>query len=104
MACGRCVVTSDIPQNIETTGDGGVTFASGNALALPRALERLLGDAELIRARGASAHRRVHEVYDRERVVDRLEALFEGSLGTEKQCLRCPDGHLGRVTPPRVIP
>jgi glycosyltransferase involved in cell wall biosynthesis len=77
MATGRCVVVNGIEQNRETIGEAGVAFEAGNADDLRRQLELLLNDPERIRCLGDQARQRIETVYNWERVVDKLERLYE---------------------------
>jgi glycosyltransferase involved in cell wall biosynthesis len=76
MACGRCVVVNGIPQNIETIGDAGVAYNSGDAADLRSALAGLIGDPVRIEELGQRARRRIERVYNWETVVDQLEQLY----------------------------
>jgi glycosyltransferase involved in cell wall biosynthesis len=77
MACGRCVVVNGIEQNRETIGDAGIAFEAGDAADLKDKLEQLLKDPERIRTYGDKAQQRINNVYNWERVVDRLEQVYE---------------------------
>ena len=77
MACGRCAVVSDIAQNRETVGEAGLTFHSGDAQDLRQVLDAALAAPERLRALGCAALERINTVYNWERVIDQLEALYE---------------------------
>ncbi len=76
MACGRCVLVNGIEQNRETIGDAGVAFAAGDAEDLRAKLAELLQDPQQIDALGQRARQRIHEVYNWEHVVDKLEEVY----------------------------
>lgn len=76
MACGRCVVVNGIPQNIETIGDAGIAYNSGDAADLRATLAGLTGDPARIEELGQRARRRIEQVYNWETVVDQLEQLY----------------------------
>jgi len=59
MACGVCVVASDVAGNAELVSDGtnGLLFQPGDAQALAMALRRVLGDEGLRRRLAADGHR-----------------------------------------------
>ncbi len=76
MACGRCVVVSDIEQNRETVGLAGLTFRSQQAPDLRRALAEALASPARVRELGQAALDRIHSVYNWNRVIDQLEALY----------------------------
>ena len=77
MACGRCVVASDIAQNRETVGAAGLTFRSGDAQDLRQVLAGALAAPERLLEFGCAALERINTVYNWERVIDQLEALYE---------------------------
>ncbi len=77
MACGRCVVVNGIEQNRETIGDAGVAFAAGDTRDLRKQLASLLDDLDRIKNLGEKAHKRINDVYNWERVVDKLEQVYE---------------------------
>ena len=76
MACGRCVVVSDIDQNLETIGDAGVPFRCNDPESLRETLARLLNDPERIQSLGSQAQRRIETTYTWDTVVDQLEKLY----------------------------
>jgi glycosyltransferase involved in cell wall biosynthesis len=76
MACGRCVVVNGIEQNRETIADAGVAFAEGDARDLREKLASLLDDPDRVEKLGEKAQRRIHDVYNWERVVDQLEQVY----------------------------
>lgn len=77
MACGRCVVVNGIEQNRETIGDAGLPFKAGDVDDLKQVLERLLADRQLIADYGQKARQRIEDVYNWEKIVDRLEELYQ---------------------------
>jgi glycosyltransferase involved in cell wall biosynthesis len=77
MACGRCVLASDIEQNRETVGEAGLTFRSQDAADLRRALAGVLSAPERVQQLGRAALERINTTYNWNRVIDQLEALYE---------------------------
>ena len=77
MACARCVIASDIEQNQETVGAAGLTFHSGDPASLRAVLAEALASPDRLRELGRAARQRIDSVYNWERVVDRLEALYD---------------------------
>jgi glycosyltransferase involved in cell wall biosynthesis len=77
MACSRCVVVSDIEQNLETIGNTGASFHCGDASSLRQTLAQLLGATEQIRALGQLAHERIENEFNWEVVVDQLERFYQ---------------------------
>jgi glycosyltransferase involved in cell wall biosynthesis len=72
-------VVSDIAGNREwvTEGEGARLFPRGDAAALARAVEAVLGDPAWAAAARARNRRVVEERADRRRNLVRIEALFE---------------------------
>ena len=76
MAFGRCVLLSDIPENIEVGGDVAAYFKTTDVNSLRDAIERLLeGDAS-IASRGADGRRRVEAHFNWDRIAEALEAYY----------------------------
>jgi glycosyltransferase involved in cell wall biosynthesis len=78
MACGRCVVVSDIDQNLETIGEAGLSFRSNDPDSLRNVLAQLLNSPGRIQSLGSKARERIETTYTWDVVVDRLEQLFFG--------------------------
>jgi len=76
MACGRCVVVSDIEQNLETLGGAGRSFQSENAESLRLVLEDLIANPKQAEKLGVEAQNRIREVYNWDKVVTDLEKLY----------------------------
>lgn len=77
MACGRCVVVSDIDQNLETMGGAGRSFQSENPDHLQQVLGELLADPQQAKKLGEEARNRIRKVYNWEKVVTDLEKLYD---------------------------
>ena len=77
MACGRCVVVSDIEQNLETIGDTGVQFKCEDASDLKRVLSDLLSSQDQISTFGQKARARIERDYTWEAVVSKLEQVYK---------------------------
>jgi glycosyltransferase involved in cell wall biosynthesis len=78
MACGRCVVASDVggvPELI-TNGRNGLTFPSLNVNALAESLERVAQDPALRAALAAAAARTARENFTIELAVKRMQDLY----------------------------
>jgi glycosyltransferase involved in cell wall biosynthesis len=76
MSFGRCVVTSDIPENLEAQGGTGLSFPTRNAVGLQKVLSALLSDPERAEEAGRRARERVREVYDWESITDRTVDFY----------------------------
>jgi rhamnosyl/mannosyltransferase len=83
MACGKPVVSTDVPSGVswvnqhETTG---LIVPAGDAGALRAALERMMSDASLRRKFGEAGRRRVEEAFTLTGLRERLRSLY-GELG-----------------------
>ena len=76
MACERCVVVSDIDQNLETIGDSGAMFHEGDPNSLRQTLGDLLSTPERIRLLGRKASERITVHYNWDSVIEDLERLY----------------------------
>jgi glycosyltransferase involved in cell wall biosynthesis len=76
MGFGNCVIVSDIPENLETIGNAGVSFERGNPLSLKEQLETLLGQPQLVREYGQRAKARVESVYSWDKIAEDMESLY----------------------------
>jgi glycosyltransferase involved in cell wall biosynthesis len=95
MGYGNCVLTLGTPENVETVGDAGITYADADDLQ--DKLQRALGDDAMVRAYRERAQSRVREHYDWEHVVDQYETLF---MRLSKQgCHAPPDALTPRRAP-----
>lgn len=77
MAFGNCVIVNDTPENLETIGDAGLSYAGREgAEALRRVLASLLADPATVAAYRERALRRVQRCYSWDAVTDQYEALM----------------------------
>jgi glycosyltransferase involved in cell wall biosynthesis len=77
MAAGRAVVVNDTPENVETIGDAGFSYAGEmGAAGLRTVLERLLKDPALVAEQGAHGRERARALYTWESVTDDYERLL----------------------------
>jgi glycosyltransferase involved in cell wall biosynthesis len=81
-ACGRAIVTTDVPGCRTLVRDGveGLVVTPNDAGALAQAFVRLTTDESLVRRYGAAARARVLDGFTEEDVSDRLKALYRGML------------------------
>jgi glycosyltransferase involved in cell wall biosynthesis len=75
MSYGRCCLVSNIEQNLETIGDGGLSFRVNDALDLLRLLEMLLKDESKIKRFGSLGRERIEKYYNWNGIVNQLENL-----------------------------
>jgi glycosyltransferase involved in cell wall biosynthesis len=80
LSYGACIITTDIPENLEVVDSTGLTFTPGDAGALQSALRRVLDDpaeAERLRAR---ARERAASLPDWDEVARRTEDFYRRLL------------------------
>jgi glycosyltransferase involved in cell wall biosynthesis len=85
MACGRCVVVSNIPANLETMGDAGLSFTCDDDASLRSVLASALSDPAQIIDLGARARERIGAHYTWDAVVTKLEELYLGLAAVSSQ-------------------
>jgi glycosyltransferase involved in cell wall biosynthesis len=87
MMRGTAVIASDVGGQSDLVRDGrtGALVPPGDAAALGRALARLLSDRTLAEAQGAAARQVALAEYGRERVLDRLEAVYRGMIEARRR-------------------
>ncbi len=76
MGAGRCVLVSDIPENVESIDHSGLSFANANVDDLREAMGELLHHPEIVRERGERAQRWVREEYDWGVITTRVLAVY----------------------------
>ncbi len=81
MAFGNCVIVNDTPENLETIGDAGFSYAGQKgASALRPLLEDLLSNPSRVAKYAAKAQKRANTHYTWDAVTDSYEQLFERLL------------------------
>jgi glycosyltransferase involved in cell wall biosynthesis len=82
MSYGRCVVTSDIPENVGVTrGEYGYSFRNQDVGDLAQTLEQLLSNPEQVRETGVAARAHVQDRYDWDRITEQTEAVYRSLAG-----------------------
>ncbi len=76
MSYGRCVLVSDIPENLEVAEDCAVSFRSKDVADLRAKLEMLIRDPGQVRAYEAKAREHILEHYSWDKVAENTEALY----------------------------
>jgi glycosyltransferase involved in cell wall biosynthesis len=81
-ACGRAIVTCDVPgcREVVREGDNGLLVPPRDAAALAAALRRLLEDAGLRRAMGERSRARAVAEFSVERVIEQTLGLYRELL------------------------
>lgn len=76
MAMGKCVLVSDIPENLETIGDAGFSFRHGDSEDLEEKLQFLFANPDTVDKTRWKAIDRVKEHYDWNKITDRIEEIY----------------------------
>ena len=81
LSYGRCVLLSDIPENLEVAEDCAVSFRSRDVGDLRAKLEMLLRDPALVRSFEGKAREHIRRHYSWERVAKNTESVYLRLLG-----------------------
>ncbi len=77
LSYGKCVLTSDIPENMEVVGDSAPSFRSRDVADLRAKLKLLIENPDLVRQYEAQSRDLVFTNYSWDRVVDSLERVYD---------------------------
>jgi glycosyltransferase involved in cell wall biosynthesis len=77
MSYGKCVLSSDIPENLELTQEHGITFQTGSEKDLTAKLKMLLENPELVKAVGSEARVHIAKHYDWKDIAETTDFLYE---------------------------
>jgi glycosyltransferase involved in cell wall biosynthesis len=81
MGAGVCVLTSDIPENIEAVKGVGYTFKKGDAAELQRMLQQLLLDPAARELAAYAAQSKIRAGYLWPEVARKVEAVYRSAMG-----------------------
>ncbi len=76
LSCGRCLLVSDIPENVEALGNCGYTFRSKDVRDLRQKLEFLLENPEAVQDEFEKARKYISHERSWETTVDDFEELY----------------------------
>jgi glycosyltransferase involved in cell wall biosynthesis len=76
MSYGRCVLVSDIEENLEAIGETGMQFQNNNVDSLSECLKYLIAHPGDVEEFGKLARRRVEQEYNWEIITDRYEECY----------------------------
>ena len=76
LSYGTCIVSTDIPENLEVTGDAGLSFPPGDVEALRAVLARILDEPSLVEEYRRKALARARSQPDWDEVARMTEALY----------------------------
>jgi glycosyltransferase involved in cell wall biosynthesis len=83
MGAGLCVLTSDIPENLELMQGAGFTFRRGDASDLQRMLRLLIVADSLREAAGRAARKRIQTEYLWNKIAEEIEQTYLKMVGWE---------------------
>ena len=76
MSFGKCVLISNIPENLEAIDHSGVPFAVGNVDDLAEKITALINHPEIVAAKGKLALGFIKRNFDWDKVVEETEELY----------------------------
>ncbi|MBI2552785.1 glycosyltransferase family 4 protein [Candidatus Uhrbacteria bacterium] len=76
MSFGKCVLISNIPENLEAIDHSGVPFAVGNVSDLAEKIVGLINHPEIVREKGKLALGFIKRYFDWDKVVAETEKLY----------------------------
>lgn len=76
LASGRCILSSNLPENIDVAGDSAIYFKKGDPVDLASKLEDLLKSPSEIEEYGMKAMERAKELGDWDSITDSYETLY----------------------------
>ncbi len=80
LSYGRCVLTSDIPENLEAVGETAVPFKSADVEDLTAKMKDLLQHPEVVHTYEEKSRRLVQERFSWDHVVDRVERVYRDAV------------------------
>ena len=80
LGAGKCIVSSDLKENVDVGGDSMVYFKTGDPADLAARLNGLLENPKAMAENAAKASRRAAELFDWEEITDRYERIYQGLL------------------------
>ena len=99
MGAGRCVLASDIPENVELVHGAGFTFKRGDGADLREKLALLIADPEARDRAGQKARRRIEEQYQWDSITAEIEKLYgEVTGGARIRTFVSPDETKGTLS------
>lgn len=77
LVAGKATVVADVPENLETIGDAGLAFQSGNATDLAAKLQSLIDRPALAAELGARGVRRASDRHDWAQIIPLVVAAYD---------------------------
>jgi len=81
---GKCVLVSDIPENLEVVEECAVSFRTRDVNDLSLKMEELIADPERVEAVAEACRRHAEEHYSWNRIVDATEAVYLDLIAGKK--------------------
>jgi glycosyltransferase involved in cell wall biosynthesis len=81
MAHGKCVLLSDIPENLEVGGEAALYFKTYDSNSLYESLDKILKDRATAESRGQAGYRRIRDHYNWDRLAELVEGYYYEILG-----------------------
>ena len=81
MSFGKCVLISNIPENMEAIDHSGVPFEVGNVENLAEKLTALINHPEIVEARAKLARGYMKNHFDWDKIVEKTEELYKKVVG-----------------------
>jgi glycosyltransferase involved in cell wall biosynthesis len=76
MGYGNCVLVSDIPENLETIGDAGISFRNKDFEDLRKKIRLLLSNADIVEDHRKKAVDRVTRSYSWDSIANHMEKVY----------------------------
>ncbi|HEV2401709.1 MAG TPA: glycosyltransferase family 4 protein [Candidatus Sulfotelmatobacter sp.] len=83
MGAGLCVLTSDVPENLEVVEGAGFMFERGSASDLADRLQFLISNPAIREAAGRNARKRIEQEYQWQKIADDIERSYYEILDFE---------------------
>jgi glycosyltransferase involved in cell wall biosynthesis len=81
MGAELCVLTSDVPENVEVVDGAGFTFKTGSSADLADRLRFLIANPTVRRAAGKMAKARIAEQYQWQKIAQEIEIVYYKAMG-----------------------
>ncbi|MBU0649194.1 glycosyltransferase family 4 protein [Patescibacteria group bacterium] len=76
MSFGKCVLISDIPENLETIDHSGFSFRSGSVLDLRKKMRYLLENPKVVAKKGGLARQFMVKYFNWDEIVEQTQSLY----------------------------
>ncbi len=77
MSYGKCVLSSDIPENLELTENHGLTFRRGDVKQLKEKIKEMIRNPKLVTEIGKKSREHIAKDYDWKDIAETTEYLYE---------------------------